>query len=122
MGKVVDGVELLRMIKEDKLKYGDKIKNTRTNAIYVYYDGTALWRIEQNKEFEEIGISVLVTGEFEILSKENEEIDIDKIEELGKILYIGNNAENVKVVFNNIIDKQNEILKALKQLNNKLKE
>ena len=73
---------------------------------------------DEDEEFEQIEKEIeRKMKEIDIVKIE--EIDIDKIEELGKILYIGNNAENVKVVFNNIIDKQNEILKAVKQLNRK---
>lgn len=54
--------------------------------------------------------------------EEQEEIDVQGIEELPKILFLGKSAEDIKVVLNTIIDKQNEILEAVKQLDNKLKE
>jgi hypothetical protein len=112
--QAINGIELLRRIKDDELKYGTKIKNIKTGAIYVYYDGTALWRIEENKELEEVRISVLVTGEFEII-EEDEEIDIQAIEEINFI--VGDDENDT-----DIANKVNELIKAVKQLDKKIKE
>lgn len=60
-------------------------------------------------------------SEVEILEDE-EKIDIQNIEELPKIISITPNESSVRTEFNNIIDNQNAILNAIKQLDNKLKE
>ena len=69
-----------------------------------------------------MSISEIVSHKFEILSEEDEEIKIDKIEETGKILFLANNAVNIKTAINNVIDKQNELIKAVKLLNKKIGE
>lgn len=61
---------------------------------------------------------------FEILSEEDEEIDIDSIEELEHI-YIYGLPENIEKVDDRVsktVEKVNELIKAVKQLNNKIKE
>ena len=69
-----------------------------------------------------MSISEIVSHKFEILSEEAEEIKRDKIEATGKILFLANNAVNIKTAINNVIDKQNELIKAVKLLNKKIGE
>ena len=62
-----------------------------------------------------------INDEVEIL-EDTEEIDIQSIEKLPKIIHISVDDASVRTGFNNIIDNQNVILRAIKQLDNKLKE
>ena len=54
--------------------------------------------------------------------EEQEEIDIQSIEELPKILFLGTEKDDIKKVLNDIIDNQNQQLQAVKQLDKKIKE
>ena len=118
---VVDGVELLKMVKENKFENDDEIRaEIITNEIYVY---SAYYKNFFNKKTgKKLSVTDYIFWTFEILSEEEEEIDIQAIEELdewvvrrngevtqteGKILEIGN--------------KLNELIKAVKQLNRKIK-
>lgn len=57
---------------------------------------------------------------FEILSEEDEEIDIDSIEELQELKLTNiNMAEDIAVINR---DKINEVIKAMKQINKQMKE
>lgn len=132
MGKVVDGVELLRMIRDEELVNGDKIKfggeifilNIEEREFYVkgkpgqkQYSLFQCWTVDNIFDFK-----------FEILSEEDEEIDIDSIEEID-LFNNGIGFKDVYLVmrsydsnFKKITDKYNELIKAVKQLNKKLEE
>ena len=118
---VVDGVKLLRMIRDNKFKNGDRIKEIEIGRIYEYDGEYGFWQIRTDDyiRINELEVSMIVNRKFEILSEEDKEIDIQAIEELD--LWAGYNASDDK----NIIDnrqKINEVIKAIKQLDKKIKE
>lgn len=103
-------------------KNGTKITDKNTNRYTVTkYQDVILNEIGDNPILDEFILDDFIHHKFIILSEEDEEIDIDSIEEMGKILFLGNNAEDIKIAINNVIDKQNELIKAVKQLNKKIK-
>lgn len=121
MGKVVDGVELLRMIRDGELVNGDRIKfggeifilNIEEREFYVkgkpaqkQYSLFQCWTVDNIFDFK-----------FEILSEEDEEIDIDNLTEMN-LLSEPNIWEKINIITQNI----NELIKAVKQLNKKLEE
>ena len=57
----------------------------------------------------------IANAEFKLI--EDQTIDINSIEEMEKFIYVGNSTLEIKEGFNRLIDKQNEILRALKHLN-----
>lgn len=138
MGKIVDSNELLRLAREGKIKNGTKIiSNDKCEFLYVFRNKT-FW----NDRNEEMAVSELMYHRFKILSEEDEEIDIQSIEHkeldilqevLGKCdLWQGNEDYILKVINENnnrlanaILKVSNEnktILKAIKQLDKKIKE
>lgn len=117
MGKVVDGVELLRMVRDEELKEETKLRDIIDGEIYVVTGTTdGIIREDENGTFlNDYGImDTLICAKFEILSEEKEEIDIDSIKELDA--RIGPNLQDAKA------SKINDLIKAVKQLNKKLEE
>ena len=144
MVKVVDGVELLRMIRDKELKDGTKIKSRAYDKIFEFDKEKQNVYVEDSAEdlFDYMYLNEIIADKFEILSEEDEEIDIQSIEDLkyetiieilgecdcwkGNELYclktfskndenlLKSNAENHKKI--------NELLKAIKQLDKKIKE
>lgn len=132
MNKIVDGVELLRMAKNNKIKNRTKIKNVNYDKYYEYRDRT-FWAETYNIG-EEMAFSEILENQFVILfedRKEDEEIDIQSIEELTKEI------KRIKADVNNphaygmeigsydtikMGNKINEVVKAIKQLDKKIKE
>lgn len=113
MGKVVDGVELLRMIRDGEIERGRKIKvSYDTNYSDVYYFSGC--NIRHLKGDYEIGSERLLNKKmkYEILEKE---IDIQSIEE---IKFISGDDENAYDSANKI----NELIRVVKQLDKKIKE
>ena len=110
MSKIVDGVEILRMIKDDEIERGTEIVDSYGNN-YIYeldeYESFVLKEYDSiTKTFEIPDYTMFIENKFEIKEKE-QEIDIQAIEEFNGV-DIGN--------------KVNELLKALKQLDKKIKE
>ena len=68
-----------------------------------------------------IGI-ISLNDEVEIIEDKPEEIDIQSIDELPMIIHIDADGEAIGIELNNIMEKQNQILNAVKQLDNQLKE
>lgn len=111
---VVDGVELLRMIRDGEIEEYKDIKDLESNRLY-YFDGHNIVDRENYKNLlSNIPDLSFTKKQFEILSEEEEEIDIDSIEEL-KFLTGANDNEL------DIGNKLNEVIKAVKQLNRKIK-
>ena len=113
MGKVVDGVELLRMIRDGEIKINKtKIIDTSTKEEYIFDDNNI-----RNKHFDNLLDQVcdieFIRKNFEILSEEDEEINIDDIKELDTIRTYQNYELAIKI---------NELIKAIKQLDKKIKE
>ena len=103
---VVDGIELLRMVRDGEIKHKTRIKDNYGNE-YIYkldeYDDYTLYEIDEKKEeIPDYSKFVDKSFEFEIL-EDDEEIDIQAIEEV------------------NYNDKINELIKAVKQLDKKMK-
>ena len=120
--KIVDGVELLRLIRDGEFKDGDKIKED--DRIFRYSleiesfftvdgDENPMMFYYTDKEF--------ASTKFEILSEEDEEIDIDSITKIytNDIKAVGESetkcwtGRKLDIVFAN---KMNELIKAVKQL------
>ena len=114
---VVDGVELLRMIRENKFDDGDKIRAEITaNQDYIY---SAYFRNFLNtKTSRHLAVTDYILWTFEILSEENKEIDIQAIEELKEL--DDKDFYAIPVVINR--KAINELIKAVKQLDKKQKE
>lgn len=124
---VVDGVELLRMIRDGEIANGDRIQfggevfvfNIEEREFYVKGKPTQ----KQYSLFQCWTVDNIFDFKFEILSEEEEEIDIDSIEELDE--EVGLKDVSFKVYWSSvekkIVKQQNQILKAVKQLNRKIK-
>lgn len=111
---VVDGVELLRMIRDGEIKEYKDIKDLESDKLY-YFDGHNIVDRENYKNLlANIPDLSFVKKQFEILSEEEEEIDIDSIEE---IIFLTNANDNEI----DIGKKVNELVQAVKQLNRKIK-
>lgn len=119
----VDGVELLRLIRDGELKENTKLiddfdyeyfyeKDECEDLILYEFDNIVHKKIIPD-------YTMFQNNHFKILS-EYEEIDIDSIEELNK----NGTFEFGKIKDQKIIDMQNkinELLKAVKQINRKIK-
>lgn len=124
---VVDGIELLRMIRDGELKNGDKVQAIYNNFKMTYFLGRgALYSDEliQNSKTE-MHVSVLMARKFEILTKEDKEIDIQAIEEFeigGCNVKMGDTWVSTESLVNDmLLDKTNQLIKAVKQLDKKIK-
>jgi cystathionine beta-lyase family protein involved in aluminum resistance len=129
MEKVVDGVELLRMIRDGEIKNGTRLLRERgcmyifndgkialDEEVYGFKEGTNIFYIDK--------LECLLKSKFKIFLKEDKKIDIDSIEEV-KHIYIYNLDPNVEKVDDRVstnVEKINELIKAVKQLNKKLEE
>ena len=120
---VVDGVELLRMIRDRELKEGTKVYYKFGNKMCKYTDGSLILVEDKSKSLLEIiPDCYFARGEFEIISEE-EEIDIQAIEELDedeinpKEFGLNEWSYEAKV----IVEQQNKLLHAIKQLDKKIK-
>ena len=129
MEKIVDGVELLRMIRDGELVNGDRIKfggeifilNIEEREFYVkgkpaqkQYSLFQCWTVDNIFDFK-----------FEILPEDDEEIDIDSMKEMyiSNIKLVGESetkcwtGRSLDIAFANKI---NEIIKAMKQINKQI--
>lgn len=118
---IVDGVELLIMAKNNKIKNRTKIKNVNYDKYYEYRDRT-FWAETYNIG-EEMAFSEILENQFIILSegrKEDEEIDIQAIEEFeiaGCNVKMGDTWVSTESLVNDmLLDKTNRLIKAVKQL------
>lgn len=146
MGKIVDGVELLRMIRDGEIKDKTKINRIMSTGkkeklVYETYQLRKIYKDESKGVFFKEYNLLTLKDNFEILSEEDEEIDIQSIEHkeldilqevLGKCdLWQGNEDYILKVINENnnrlanaILKVSNEnktILKAIKQLDRTMK-
>ena len=108
-------------------KNGTKITDKHTNRyIVTKYQDVILNKIGDNPILDEFVLDDFIHHEFIILSEEDEEIDIDSIEELDYCLEELEKPSYEESWLMNCIrankDKLNELIKAVKQLNNKIKE
>ena len=118
---IVDGVELLIMAKNNKIKNRTKIKNVNYDKYYEYRDRT-FWAETYNIG-EEMAFSEILENQFIILSegrKEDEGIDIQAIEEFeigGCNVKMGDAWVSTENLVNDmLLDKTNKLIKAVKQL------
>ena len=125
MNKIVDGVELLRMLRDGEIERGRKIKvSYDTNYSDVYYFSGC--NIRHLKGDYEIGSERLLNKKFkyELL---DEEIDIQAIKEMN-LFSVSNweKLDDIKLFLDNnfkqTTDKYNELIKAVKKLDKKIKE
>lgn len=126
---VVDGVELLRMIRDGEIDKNKKIYIKSDKAPFRFYitsgiyNAIHLYRVEGKKEVEVrvLDTSDLLTDKYII--PEKEEIDIDSIEELNDTNYdsIYFDEEQTDYYHNSTRSKLNDLIKAVKQLNRKIK-
>ena len=127
MNKIVDGVELLRMLRDGEIEENKtKIIDKASEEKYLFFDGNIT---------DEQGVDLLyqvsdidfATGKFEILSEEDEEIDIQAIKEMN-LFSVSNweKLDDIKLFLDNnfkqTTDKYNELIKAVKKLDKKIKE
>ena len=125
---IVDGIELLRMIRDYEIKDKSKIiAYYKTNKHHEFHYECNMLLTKENKEvIDEFNATFFIDKDykFEILSEEDEEIDIDSIEEV-KHIYIYNLPPNVESVDDRVTineEKINELIKAVKQLYRMTKE
>ncbi len=125
---IVDGVELLRMIKDKEFKDKDIIVDMKTSNIFKYNKNVDTFYNKEVEMFDCYYLFEFVTSKFEIIeNEEDKEIDIDSIEELytNDIKSVGESeikcwtGRNLDIAFANKI---NELIKAIKQLNKKIGE
>lgn len=120
--KMIDGIELLRMIRDGKILNGTKIRNvTRFSGDkednyfklcfkdqyihkYIFKDG-----IQYDAE---VNLHDLIYNKFEILS---EKIDIQAIEKIERVSMSYDKTEDFNTM-RNIANKVNELIGAIKQL------
>lgn len=132
MGKIVDGIELLRMIRDREIEERNTIIKKKSGVIYIYkdeiikLDEVLPFYTKGTSIFDICSIKIFLYDEFEILS-EDEKIDIDSIEEIDLFDNgigfddIGTVKQSYDRNFEKITDKYNELIKAVKQLNNQMK-
>lgn len=116
------GLEIMQMISKGQIEDGTRFdfENNNFNGEVEYYNGTLYW-IRFDKNWKEIGkknlfemfnIQSTMVADFEPLE---DKIDIDSIEKLESIT---NNIDGTVCIMNKI----NELVQAVKQLNKKVKE
>lgn len=137
MEEIMDGIELLRRIRESKLKENTRLVDDYGNE-YIYKRdemGDLTLYIEENEETSIPDYSMFIDNKFEILLKKEEEIDIEEMMgvnafKLMKSPYMADCLREGKFdIFMELlkqselefVDKIDEIVEALKQLNRKIK-
>lgn len=113
---IVDGVELLRMIRDEEIKEGTKIRYK--NETY-FFNGVNIEKEDKaRREYLTKWLDDLIfaSSEFEILLEEKEEpiIDIQAIEEINFLTGANDNELDIG-------NKMNELIKAVKQLDKEMK-
>lgn len=125
---IVDGVELLRIIRDKEFKDKDIIVDMKTSNTFKYNKNADTFYNEEVEMFDCYYLFEFATSKFEIIeNEEDKEINIDSIEELytNNIKSVGESetkcwtGRNLDIVFANKI---NELVKAIKQLNKKIGE
>ena len=120
MGKVLDGIMLIELFRENKMESKTKIRNCRTGDEYWYDDKFFMfWRGESGTC---LSVSEFMRDDFEILSEENEEIEIDiDIDSIEEVKFAETDTDVYEVLLHHE-DRINKLIKAVKQLNKKLEE
>ena len=112
MGKVYKGYELYKMISDREIKKDSKFKDN--NSRIWIWDGFNF--VTEECDYNDFVFSLI---DFELL--EDEEIDIQEIEELSTYSDEGIEFYDKNEIHGNRL-KINEIIRAVKQLDNKIKE
>ena len=108
------GYELLKAIADGKIKKNQNIRikfKDNSGEIFIF-DGTEIIDITHKNIFDIYGTITVLKSDFELIE---DEIDIDSIEELKSVT---NNIDGTICIMNKI----NELVQAVKQLNKKVKE
>ena len=101
----------------ENLKNGTKIRDDNADIYVVTNTIDRIVRKDMGSPLlEDFTLDYLMYTQFEILSKEDKEIDIDSIEEIEELTHIDDYDEEGNILRMKI----NEIIKAVKQLNKKL--
>ncbi len=127
MSKTIDGIELLKMIKDGKIPYRTKInivsddETLKFYTIYGEYRQLHLIRDDNGKikDIRCIDTEDLLTYKFEIV--EQEEIDIQGLAEIPGLIHVldvDKMNDNIDILVNQC----NYLVQAVKQLDNKIKE
>lgn len=117
----VDGIKLLEMIKNGEVKKGDKFKINNWDSIYVLNEnGDIKNEATDDKIYNILTMKGFAEATFEILSEEDKEIDIQSIKEVNVLMIY--EVGNIQKTIVEIGNKTNDIIKAIKQLDKKIKE
>ena len=125
--KIVDGVELLRMIKDDEIERGTEIVDSYGNN-YIFeldeYESLILKEYDTIEKTFEVPDYTMFTdkyNKFEIKEKD-EEIDIENLEELNVETFTLPNGIQNQISLREQEERKiiNELIKAVKQLDNRL--
>lgn len=107
----------------ENLKNGLKVKDVETKQVFKTLELYEADNPNYDDVFDIYTIMEFINCKFEILSEEDEEIDIDSIEELDYCLEALEKPSYEESWLMNCIrankDKLNELIKAVKQLNKK---
>lgn len=116
MKKIYKGWELIKAIADGEIKEGTRFKFLNEKPMQYYTDSN-IYRYEHGSllgRFGGFNILSIVNKDFGIVQKQDE-IDIDSIEKLA------DESENTSGEFHAIMDKINEILQAVKQIDKRVK-
>ena len=116
--KIVDGVELLRLIRDGEIKNKETFNNINEDLLLTYENGVLYYYNERTEcdceLFRDYSLNSVLKCNFEILSEEDEEIDIQSIKEIDITLDF-NDVEKWEDEMQ-IASKINELIKAVKKL------
>ncbi len=118
MGKVYKGYELIKAIVDGEIKECSKFNITGYKQKIIYTKGLLCYI---NNYWDEVSSSVIINCTFELIE---DEIDIQSIEELNDTCYdaITMSDEDIEYYHNFTAKKLNEIIRAVKQIDKKIKE
>lgn len=125
---IVDGITLLTMIRDGEIKENTKLKDNLGEE-YIYkddgYGGLTLYKEDAlNNEYYTPDYSFFTDKDitFEILSEQDEEIDIEAITYFDEVRDLSTwSNETLSDNQRSILIKIKELTKAVKQLNKKIK-
>lgn len=134
MNKKIKGYEVMKLIAEKQIKVGQEFLFTNADGVEekIFWNGENFKYFEAERDYvlSDVGDIEFAVGDFEILENE-EEIDIQginendyRIEYHSKDIFTTENLNNLfyKMAFEIMRNRneQNEILKAVKQLDKKI--
>lgn len=101
------------------------LKDDEGNVIYSQSKEPRNWEAYIDRKLNIarcLNVDVIILDDETEIIEEQQDIDIQEIEELPKILFLGTGKNDLTKVLNDIIDNQNQQLQAVKQLDNKIKD